>query len=70
MEGWGQHPPVLEPRLSIQQEQAISWVTEGGGCWSGRLDQRDDQGPFERNQWCHKKAWRGHGRKGQYISGR
>ena len=27
VEGWGQHPPVLEPYLSIQQEQTIPWTT-------------------------------------------
>lgn len=28
VEGRGQHPPVLEPGLPIQQEQTISWTTE------------------------------------------
>ena len=29
VEGWGQHPPVLEPHLTIQQEQTIPWATMG-----------------------------------------
>lgn len=29
VEGWGQHPPTLEPRLPIQQEQTTAWVTDG-----------------------------------------
>lgn len=25
MEGWSQHPPVLEPLLLIQQKQTVAW---------------------------------------------
>lgn len=34
VESWGQHPPVLEPLLPIQQEQTVPWATMGL-CWKG-----------------------------------
>lgn len=34
MEGWSQHPAVLEPSLPIQEEQTIPWVIMGV-CWKG-----------------------------------
>ena len=59
VEGWGQHPPVLEPRLPLQHEQTIPWATDGCVCGSERLDQRDDWGQLGRNQGCQEKAHHG-----------
>ena len=36
-EGWGQHPPVLVPRLPLQQQQTCPWTTDGCVWESGRL---------------------------------
>lgn len=68
VEGWGQHPPTLEPHLPIQQEQTTAWVTDGGVCWSGRRDQMGDQGQLGKKQGFSEKAHHGKGRKGQYTS--
>ena len=40
VEGWGQHPAVLELHLPLQQERTIPWATVGCVWGSGRLDQR------------------------------
>ena len=37
VEGWGQHPPVLVPRLPLQQQQTCPWTTDGCVWESGRL---------------------------------
>ena len=37
VEGWGQHPLVLEPRLPLQQQQTFPWTTDGCVWASGRL---------------------------------
>lgn len=63
VEGWGQHPPTLEPRLPIQQEQTTAWVTDGGVCWSGRRDQMGDQGQLGKKQGFSEKAH--HGKAGK-----
>ena len=42
VEGWGQHPAVLELHLPLQQESTIPWSTDG--CVLRRLDQRGDWG--------------------------
>ena len=41
VEGWGQHPLVLEPHLPLQQESTIPWATVGRVWGSERPDQRD-----------------------------
>lgn len=37
VEGWRQHPPVLEPPLPIQQEQTIPWTTDEV-CGEGEME--------------------------------
>lgn len=32
VEGWGEHAPVLEPRLPVQQEQTIPWARDECAC--------------------------------------
>ena len=36
VEGWGQHPAVLELHLPLQQERTIPWATVGCVWGSGR----------------------------------
>ena len=68
VEGWGQHPLVLEPHLPLQQERTIPWATDGYVL--GRLDQRGDWGLYRRNQDCQKAIWHKKIQHGQYISGK
>ena len=68
VEGWGQHPPVLEPHLPLQQESTIPWTTDGCVWGSGRLDQRSDWGLHRRNPDCQKEVCDRKSQEGQYIS--
>ena len=64
VEGWGQHPLVLEPPLPIQQEQTIPWATMGvcGGRYSQELSRE-----CRKNTGCEKKGILGNAGRPVYV---